>query len=104
MNESHITHSIHKAALETTRVLSSRLRSEARASNWPDDVVRHMRVSYTDGEFHVHSHNDHKGQVLNLEYGTPDTLPTAAIRRFSNRTKEAEQFFMGRLGKHLESL
>ena len=77
------------------------MRSEARASDWPEDIVRHMRVSYGDEGFNIHVHDAHKKEALNLEYGTPNTLPTAAMRRFSNRTQEAEKFFIGRLGAHL---
>lgn len=95
--------SLHKASVETTRFMSAHLRSEARASGWPDHVVRGMHVTYDDGNFAVHSHPDHKAEILNLEYGTPDTQPTAAIRRYANRTAEAQKFLLGRAAKHLGS-
>lgn len=81
--------------------MSAQLRSEARASGWPDNIVRGMHVTYDKGSFVVRSHPDHKPQVLNLEYGTPDTQPTAAIRRFSNRQHSSEYFLLKRAMQHI---
>lgn len=93
--------SLHKASLETTRLMGAQLRAETRASGWPEHIVRGMHVKYDDGQFVVHSHPEHKDDVLNLEYGTPDSQPTAAIRRYANRTSEAEKFLLGRTSVHL---
>ena len=99
----HIDRALTSASIDTSRFLTARLRSETRASGWPDEVTRHMSVHF-DGDFHVHSHPSHKDQVHNLEYGTPDTQPTAAIRRFANRTHEAEKFLVGRMHKMVGKL
>ena len=96
-----IKDSIHKASVETTRFMSAHLRSEARKSGWPEDIVRHLSVKHSDGAFTVHSHESHRADVLNLEYGTPSTQPTAAIRRFKNRTSHAEKFLVNRAMSHL---
>ena len=93
--------SLDKASLDTTRLMSAHLRSETRASGWPERVVRGMHVTYGDGKFAVRSHPDHKDEVLNLEYGTPDTQPTAAIRRFNNRQYESEKFLVKRTMHHM---
>jgi hypothetical protein len=100
---SHVKDSLNKATLETTRMMSAQLRAEARASGWPSHIVRNLYVSHTDGGFSVHAHKDHRSEVLNLEYGTPSTQPTAAIRRYENRTADAEKFFLGRTMKHIRS-
>ena len=98
---SKIKTSLHKSSVETTRMMSAHLRAETRASGWPEHIVRGMHVSYSDGAFSVHSHPDHRDEILNLEYGTPNTQPTAAIRRYENRTAEAERFLLGRTMHHL---
>ena len=100
---SKVKESLHKASIETTRMMSAQLRSEARASGWPSHIVRTLHVAHSDGAFTVHSHDDHRAEALNLEYGTPGTQPTAAIRRFANRTSESEKFLLGRTMKHLGS-
>lgn len=93
-------HILNQASHDTTRLLSAHLRSQARASGWPEHIVRHMRVSYA-GDFKIGAHPEHMKEIENLEYGTPSTQPTAALRRFGNRTQEAEKFLMGRIAQQL---
>lgn len=93
--------SLNKASVETARFMSAHLRAEARACGWPEHIVSSLHVAHSDGVFSVHSHPDHRAEVLNLEYGTPDTQPTAAIRRFNNRQYESEKFLIGRTAMHL---
>ena len=93
--------SLHKSSIDTSRLMSAKLRSEAMASGWPSHIARGMHVKYNDGEFTVHSHPDHRDHVLDLEYGTPSTSPTAAIRRFNNRQNEAAKFLVHNAYKHL---
>jgi hypothetical protein len=81
--------------------MTSHLRAETHASGWPTDISRRVRVSHKDGSFDVHTHHSVEAQVHDLEYGTPDDRPTAAIRRFSNRTSEAETFLLGRMSRIL---
>lgn len=92
------------ASHETTRLMSARLRSEAQASGWPSDVSRTLRVSHGKNGFEAHVSKRHYQSAMDLEYGTPNTQPTAAVRRFKNRQDEAEHFFVGRLEKHFGDL
>lgn len=102
MNRQKLTNALNQASHETTRLLSAHLRTEARKSGWSDDVVRSMHVTYDKDGFTSHVGARHYNKALNLEYGTPDTQPTAAVRRFNNRTAEAQHFFVNRLFKHIE--
>ena len=97
-----VQESIHKASIETSRMMSAKLRTEAVKSGWPKHIVRGMHVRYEDGEFTVHAHPEHKVDILNLEYGTPGNPPTAAIRRFGNRQREAEHFLVRSAYRHLK--
>ena len=63
-----------------------------------------MSVSYTKDGFDAHVHDDHHAEAMNLEYGTPSTQPSAAVRRFANRMTEAEKFLTGRMHSHLGDL
>ena len=94
--------SLNKASMETTRYMGAHLRSEARASGWPDNIVRNLHVRHSDGAFTIHGNPTHKTEILNLEYGTPDTQPTAAMRRFNNRQQEAEKFMLARTMQHMD--
>ena len=96
-----VSAALHTASIDTSRLMSAKLRSEARASGWPDDVTRGLHVRYEDGKFNVYSHPEHRDQVLNLEYGVPGTQPTAAIRRFNNRQHESEKFLINHVRHQL---
>lgn len=92
---------VTRASIETSRLLSAHMRTEARASGWPDDLASSLHVSFTKNSFNVNIHKNQYQRAMDLEYGTPDTQPTAAIRRVMNRTEEAETFFVGRLSRML---
>ena len=94
--------SVHHAARDTSRYMSAQLRAEARASGWPHNIVRGLHVRYTPNDgFTAHVHPDHFDEAQDLEYGTPGTRPTYAIRRFSNRLSESEEFLTERIFAHL---
>jgi hypothetical protein len=95
---------IKNSGQETSRFVTAHVRDEARNSNWPDQIARSMSVTYGKNGFEAHTHKNHVEKVKDLEYGTPSTRPTAAIRRSANRTHEAESFFVQRLAKHLGEL
>ena len=101
MKKSHVTSAITKASHDTSRLLSAHLRTEARKSGWPDHIVRTMHVTYGKDGFKNHVHPEYRADAMNLEYGTTYSQPTAAIRRFKNRTGQAESFFNKRFGAHL---
>ena len=104
MTLSKFNKAIKSASHETTRFMSAHLRSEAQASGWPSHVSRTLHVTHTNDGFEAHVANKHHAEALDLEYGTPNTQPTAAVRRFKNRQTEAEHFFVGRLEKHFGDL
>lgn len=95
---------LHHASNEAAHFMTAHLRSEAHASGWPSDVFRKMHVSHSNGSFDVHVDEKHLDRALDLEYGTPDTQPTAAIRRFANRTAGAENLITGRMSQILGDL
>ena len=81
--------------------MSAHLRSEARASGWPENVVSNLHVTHSDGSFKVRSHPGQHAQVMDLEYGTPGSQPNRAIHRFTNNQKEAEKFLIKRTLHHM---
>lgn len=97
---------IHKAAKDTTRYMSAQLRSEARASGWPQHITSGLHVRYnSEAGFTTHVHPQHRAHALDLEFGTPGQQPTYAMRRFGNRDSdrvEVEKFFLNRVTHHLK--
>lgn len=102
MNRQKVTDALNKASQDTTRLLSAHLRTEARKSGWSEDVVSSMNVTYGKDGFSSNVSKKHFAKAQDLEYGTPDTQPTAAVRRFNNRTAEAQHFLVNRLQGYLE--
>ena len=92
---------VAKASRDTTHYMTAQLRTEAFNSGWPEHVARSLHVSHDENGFKANVHPDHLVEAQNLEYGTPDTQPNAAIRRFGNRTSESQAFLVGRLAQHL---
>ena len=101
MANTHAHTALEKSSHETARVLTHHLRNEAAASGWPEHIINHMHVRYHDDEFKISAHKNHTKDVHDLEYGTPDSRPTAAMRRFANRLSEGEEFFVGRMMQHM---
>lgn len=101
MADTHAHTALEKSSYETAHMLSRQLRHETRASGWPEHIVNRMKVHYHDGEFKIAAHPKHTSHINDLEYGTPSTRPTAAMRRFSNRLQEGESFLVGRMMMHL---
>jgi len=95
---------IKNSGHETSRFVTAHVRDEARNSGWPEDLIHSTHVSYGEDGFTAHTHDKHAEKVKDLEYGTPSSRPTAALRRAANRTHEAESFFVQRLAQHLGDL
>jgi hypothetical protein len=105
MKEIEAFHSaLSKASKDASRFMTAQLRNETRANDWPEHVTNSTNVKYGKNGFEAHVHDAHLDEAKNHEYGVPGKAPTAAIRRFSNRTEEAQKFLVGRLSKHLGEL
>lgn len=92
---------IQKASIDASRYMSVGLRREARASGWPRHIVNSLRMNYSRNGFDVSVHNDYHDSAMDYEYGNTEMRPTAAIRRFVNRSQESEAFFLNRAAKHM---
>jgi hypothetical protein len=95
----HIHSAVEHAAKQTSRYMTGQLRREAKASGWPRQVSANMGVIYDNKKFQVHVQDSHLSEANDLEYGTTSSRPTAAIRRSTNRTQDADAFFMKTLRK-----
>lgn len=95
---------LNSASNDAAHYMTAQLRSEAKASGWPSDVTTSMRIKHTNGSFDVQIPEKYHSRVFDLEYGTPDRQPTAAIRRFANRTDESEHFLLGRMSRTIGDL
>lgn len=96
MKTANLTQVARQAAKDTAVVMTAQLRKECVASGWSPSLANRLSVRYVNNEFKVNIPEDIKEEISNLEYGTPNTQPTAAIRRFANRPETAESFLLKR--------
>ena len=77
-----------KSAGYTAKRMTSKLRRDAYHSGWPTEVSRLLTVRHDGGDnFYVDYPKQLENNVLNLEYGTQDNPPNAAMLRFMNRSE-----------------
>ena len=95
---------IAAAGTETSHFMTAHLQKNAADHGWSPKVIRHMSVDYNGGKFSIKHHPDHADEVHKLEYGTPDSQPTAAMRKFANRQHEFEDFLISRIKQHVGEL
>jgi hypothetical protein len=89
-----------KAIEDATKVATHSFRKHALQHGWDSDVVAHTHVKYENGKFGVHTHPDYQDRAFVHEYGTENVPPTAAIRKFFNRSENTEMPLREALNHH----
>jgi len=93
--------SARKIANQTSLLMTSDLRQSAMDNGWGAEVASNTHVMYDGKSYLIDVRSDLESQAMDLEYGTPSTRPTAAIRKYSNNTQDAENAFVTALEKEL---
>lgn len=88
-----------KAALDTAQFVTNSVRSSAQEHGWDAEVTSNTNILFNGEKFNVEVHPDHYDQAMNLEYGTELIRPTAVLRKYDNKSEEAEDFFVEALYK-----
>ena len=81
---------IDESARAVTPGATRELRRSALSSGWSRQAASELRVTYSRNEWSVEIGD----QAADFEYGSPDQVPNAAVRRFSNRTETLEDRFL----------
>lgn len=63
--------------------LTSKFAQMAKASNWPDDLIKEISVHINDGSVELTYDEALQKKIHDLEYGHLASPPTAVIRKFS---------------------
>ncbi len=82
-------------------MMTAELHKECLASDWPPALVKRLKVKFSEGKLVIDIPPSLKKQVDALEYGTPSVQLTAALRRYGNRTDNAESFILKRANQLL---
>lgn len=92
-----------KAAHSTAESATHAFKQHALQHGWDRDVVANTHIAYEDGKFGVKVHPDYQDRAHIHEYGDEQTPPTAAIRKFFNRSENTSIPFMAELQKQVKS-
>lgn len=71
--------------MSATMAMSNALREQAAASGWPQELAASLGVRHEGGAYRVSIPRRHATAIMDLEYGTPTSPPSAVIRQFLNR-------------------
>jgi len=90
-----------KAAANASQLMTFDVREKASKNGWPDKVVNNTNVSFKNDKFNVSVSKKFESEALDLEYGTPRSRPTAAVRKFANNTSQIEKAIVKGMEKEL---
>lgn len=80
-----------KAVSAAARELTHGLRKSALDHGWSDDAIRGVGIRHDGKEFKLHTAKSIENDVWLHEYGSENSRPTAAIRKFLNDKDKMNQ-------------
>ena len=90
-----------KVAAELAVFMTADIRSRARNDGWDDKVVERLRVVKKDDTYSVTAPSSVGDAAWVSEYGDPDSVPTATIRRYDTSGGKIGEFYNMRMSRHL---
>ena len=80
---SSLTSKVNQLAQVYAKVATADLQYHAsNTHNWPSQVAEQVRVEYSDGHFYEEHYDFADSAIKELEYGTPSTPLSPAIRTY----------------------
>ena len=77
-----------KVAADLVEELNTDLKGSATTAGWPSHVVSSLSVKKLDGSVYIDYPSVVSNEVLDLEYGTENSQPSAVMRNFKNRNSD----------------
>lgn len=93
-----VTRLIEQAHDQAARAATQRLRAHAASSGWPTHLAHSLSVVHENGSLRIDYPPHLSDEIEDMEYGTQDKMPIAALRTFSNRLDQHAD-----LGVHLDA-
>lgn len=101
MTSKSIVEAGRKAAVTTATYMTADVRHSAMKQGWDIETASNTNIMYDGTEVKVHIDAGFESQAMDLEYGTESSRPTAVLRKYGNRTQDAEKVFLSALSKGL---
>jgi hypothetical protein len=93
--------SLKAAGTETAQFMTSQVREELLAGGLDSRMVAKVRFRFFNNKFELKMPPKVKKAVETLEYGSSDKPPSAVLRKFANRTQEAEKLLTQRVAAYM---
>jgi hypothetical protein len=77
-----------EVAAELVEELNADLKDSATNAGWPSRIVSSLSVKKLDGSIYIDYPSVVSNEILDLEYGTETTQPSAVMRKFKNRNAD----------------
>jgi hypothetical protein len=84
--------------------LTSILRDHLLASGWTYEAALSVSIVYTGERFDYKFEGASTQEAETLEFGSEEMRPTAAVRKFLNKTNVIEQVYVAQLERQLGEL
>lgn len=68
--------------------LNNDLQGGASSAGWPSHIVSSLSVKNLNGSIFIDYPNTLSNEILDLEYGTDSTQPSAVMRKFKSRNAD----------------
>jgi hypothetical protein len=93
-------------AREAARIVGLKIQdniaTSAEKHNWPKDAANAVKVDFESDKYSLDIRPKKlEGKVMDLEYGTNDSRPTAAVRKATKNTTRIENLFVKTLEEKL---
>ena len=84
------------AGAETAQFMTSQIREDLLAEGLDSRMVAKVRYRFFNNKFEIKMPKKVDKAVKELEFGSSTKPPSAVLRKFENRTQEAEKFLSQR--------
>lgn len=81
--------------------MTAELRMSALNNGWDANSAFGTNVVHKENSFNLDIDSSVNTQVMNLEYGTEQSRPTAVFRKYGNNTSKIEKALISRLEKEI---
>lgn len=89
------------AGTETAQFMTSQVREDLLSEGLDSRMVKRVHFRFAGNKFELKMPDKVKKAVDTLEYGSSNTPPSAVLRKFANRTQEAEKLFTQRVAAYM---
>ena len=101
MTDANWKTALQAAGTETAQFMTSQVRNDLLAEGLDSRMVARVRYRFFNNKFEIKMPPKVDKAVKELEFGSSTKPPSAVLRKFANRTQEAEKLFTQRVAVYM---